>query len=127
MVSQFAVAGGVEDEELGLVARQGVVVGAEAVFEGLVIGGELAEGGLGRLAGVGYGGLAIRELEVRMLGMFNPVYRYDAYRGQECGLSSAARTEQENGRELFGSAFAIQEIVEEDGQDYANEEGGQDS
>jgi hypothetical protein len=62
MVSQLAVAGGVEDEELGLVARGGVVVGAEAVFEGFEVGGELAEGCLRCLAGVGYGGLAIGEL-----------------------------------------------------------------
>ena len=34
MVSQLAVAGGVEDEELGLVSRGGIVVGAEAVLEG---------------------------------------------------------------------------------------------
>lgn len=62
MVSQLAVAGGVEDEELGLVARGGIVVGAEAVFEGCEVGGQLAEGCLRRLAGVGYGGLAIGEL-----------------------------------------------------------------
>jgi hypothetical protein len=62
MVSQLAVAGGVEDEELGLVARGGVVVGAEAVFEGFEVGRELAEGCLRCLAGVGYGGLAIGEL-----------------------------------------------------------------
>jgi hypothetical protein len=59
MVAQFAVAGGVEDEESGLVARGGVVFGAEAVFVGCVVGGELAEGCLGGLAGVGDGGLAV--------------------------------------------------------------------
>jgi hypothetical protein len=53
------VARGVEDEELGLVARGGVVFGAEAVFVGCVVGGELAEGCLGGLAGVGDGGLAV--------------------------------------------------------------------
>jgi hypothetical protein len=59
MVAQFAVAGGVEDEEFGLVARGGVVFGAEAVFVGFVVGGKLAEGCLGGLAGVRYGGLAV--------------------------------------------------------------------
>ena len=62
MVSQLAVAGGVEDEELGLVSRGGIVVGAEAVLEGCEVGGQLAEGCLRRLAGVGYRGLAIGEL-----------------------------------------------------------------
>ena len=62
MVSQLAVAGGVEDEELGLVSRGGIVVGAEAVLEGCEVVGQLAEGCLRRLAGVGYGGLAIGEL-----------------------------------------------------------------
>ena len=62
MVSQLAVAGGVEDEELGLIARGGVIVGAEAVFKGFEVGGKLAEGCLRRLAGVSNGGLAIGEL-----------------------------------------------------------------
>ena len=64
MVSQLAVAGSVKDEELGLVARRSVVLGAETVFIGVVIGGKLAEGCLRSLAGVGYGWLAIGELSV---------------------------------------------------------------
>lgn len=67
MVSQLAVAGSVEDEELGLVSRGGVVLGAEAVFEGFVVGGELAESCLRLLASVGYGGLAIGELGAPVL------------------------------------------------------------
>jgi hypothetical protein len=62
MVSKLAVAGSVEDQELGLVTRGVVVLGAEAVFVGFVVGGQLAESGLRLLAGVGYGGLAVGEL-----------------------------------------------------------------
>jgi len=62
MVSQLAVAGSVKNQELGLGARAGVVFGAEAVFVGFVVGRKLAESGLGRLAGVRYGGLAVGEL-----------------------------------------------------------------
>ena len=56
------MAGGVEDEEFGLITRGGIVVGAEAVFERFEVGGKLADGCLRRLASVGYGGLAIGEL-----------------------------------------------------------------
>lgn len=108
MVSQLAVAGSVEDEELGLMARGGVVVGAEAVFEGFEIGRKLAECCLRRLAGVGYRGLAIGE------------------RSQESGLSSTTRSQQKNGGELFRSGFAVEEVVEEDGQGYADQEGYKD-
>lgn len=62
MVSQLAVAWRVEGEEFGLVPRRVVVFGAEAVFEGGVVGGQLAEGCLGRLARVGWGGFAVGEL-----------------------------------------------------------------
>ena len=64
MVTQLAVARGVEDEELGLVTRSIVIFGAEAIFERFVVGGELAEGCLRSLTGVGYGWLAIGELNV---------------------------------------------------------------
>lgn len=64
MVSQLAVAGSVKNEELGLMARGGVVFGAETVFIGVVIGGKLAESCLRSLAGVRYGWLAIGELNV---------------------------------------------------------------
>ena len=110
MVSQLAVAGGVEDEELGLVARGGVVVRAEAVFEGLEVGGKLAEGCLRRLAGVGYGGLAIGELWTQVLGNYPAALKMGAfvtYRCQECGLSSTTRSKQKNGRKLFRSGGAI--------------------
>jgi hypothetical protein len=62
MVSQLAVAGSVEDQEFGLVTGGGVILGAEAVLVRFVVGGKLAESGLRRLAGVGYGGLAVGEL-----------------------------------------------------------------
>lgn len=67
MVSQLAMAGGVEDQESGLVARRGIVFGAEAVCMRFEVGGQLAEGCLRRLAGVRYGGLAIGELRVQGL------------------------------------------------------------
>lgn len=63
VVPQFAVAGGVEEEEFGADARRVVVFAAEAVFEGGVARGELAEGGLRCLAGVRGGGGAVGELE----------------------------------------------------------------
>jgi len=59
MVSQLAVAGSVKDQEFGLVARGGIVFGAEAVCMRFEVGGQLAEGCLRRLAGVRYGGLAV--------------------------------------------------------------------
>jgi hypothetical protein len=62
MVSQLAVAGSVEDQEFGLVTGGGVILGAEAVLVRFVVGGKLAESCLRRLAGVGYGGLAVGEL-----------------------------------------------------------------
>jgi hypothetical protein len=66
MVSQLAVTGSVEEQELRLVAGGVVILGAEAVLVGFVVGGELAEGGLRGLAGVGYGGLAVGELRARV-------------------------------------------------------------
>ena len=72
MVSQLAVAGGVEDEKLGLIARGGIIVGAEAVFERCEVGGKLAEGCLRRLAGVGYRGLTIGELWAQVLARYPP-------------------------------------------------------
>ena len=72
MVSQLAVAGGIEDEELGLVARGGIVFGAEAVFEGFEVGRKLAECCLRRLAGVGYRGLTIGELWAQVLARYPP-------------------------------------------------------
>jgi len=110
MVSQLAVAGSVEDEELGLVARGGVVVGAEAVFEGFEVGGKLAEGCLRRLASMGYGGLAIGELWAQVLGNYPAALRIKAvvaYRSQECGLSSTAGSKQKNGGKLFRSGGAV--------------------
>ena len=59
MVSQLAVAGGVKDQEFGLIARRSIIVGAETVLERFVVGGKLAKGCLRRLAGVGYGRLTI--------------------------------------------------------------------
>ena len=128
MVSQLAVAGSVEDEELGLMARGGVVVGAEAVFEGFEIGRKLAECCLRRLAGVGYRGLAIGELWTQVLAKHPTLkIRADiAYRSQEGGLSSTARSQQKNGGKLFRSGFAVEEVVEEDGQGYADQEGDED-
>lgn len=64
MVSQLAMAGRVEEQELGLVARGSVILGAEAVFVGFVVGGELAEGALRRLADVGLGWFAVGELDI---------------------------------------------------------------
>ena len=128
MVSQLAVAGSVEDKELGLMARGGVVIGAEAVFKGFEIGRELAECCLRRLAGVGYRGLAIGELWTQVLAKHPTLkIRADiAYRSQESGLSSTTRSQQKNGGELFRSGFAVEEVVEEDGQGYADQEGDED-
>jgi len=103
MVSQLAVAGSVEDQEFGLVAETGVVFGAEAVFEGIVVGGKLAEGCLRGLAGVGYGGLAIGE------------------RSQQCRLSSTAGSKEKDSGKLFGRRFSVEEVVEEDGRGQADE------
>ena len=129
MVSQLAVAGSVEDKELGLMARGGVVIGAEAVFEGFEIGRELAECCLRRLAGVGYRGLAIGELWTQVLVVHSPTLKIRAdfaYGGQKGGLSSTARSQQKNGGKLFRSGFAVEEVVEEDGQGYADQEGDED-
>ena len=130
MVSQLAVTGGVEDEELGLVARGGIVFGAEAVFEGFEVGWKLTECCLRRLAGVGYRGLTIGELWAHVLLAKHPPtlkIRADiAHRSQEGGLSSTTRSKQKNGRKLFRSGFAVEEVVEENGQGYADQEGHED-
>ena len=129
MVSQLAVAGSVEDKELGLMARGGVVIGAEAVFKGFEIGRELAECCLRRLAGVGHRGLAVGELCTQVLAKHPPTLKiraHIAYRSQEGGLSSTTRSQQKNGGKLFRSGFAVEEVVEEDGQGYADQEGDED-
>ena len=110
MVSQLAMTGGIEDEELGLVARGGIVVGAEAIFEGFEVGRELAEGCLRRLAGVGYRGLAIGELWTWGSGDCTDALKkwtVIAYRSQEGGLSSTTGSKQKNGGKLFRSGGAV--------------------
>ena len=49
-----------------------------------------------------------------------------AYRSQEGGLSSTARSKEENCRKLFRSGGAVEEVVEENGQGYADDEGHED-
>ena len=49
-----------------------------------------------------------------------------AYRSQEGGLSSTTRSKEENCRKLFGSGGAVQEVMEEHGEGYADEEGHKD-
>lgn len=62
MVSEFAMAWGIEEEERGALAGRGVVFAAVAVGFASGVGGEGAKGCLGGLRGVGFAGVAGGEM-----------------------------------------------------------------